>query len=163
MSGQAHLAGMPNDILRFVFNHLLHCNAPLMVKQIHRKSPSNSLAITLVSKPFNTLISESHFTIDAILRNLHQHQSGYPLSYVESDVFKFGRSQIQHVEIISGKWLLFERFMRIRNQEWADASAKDVRILMSSLPNSVPQLEKISFATKYLDPYGASIIQDLAL
>ena len=34
---------------------------------------------------------------------------------------------------------------------------------MSSLQNSAPQLEKISFATKYLDRYGASIIQDLAL
>ena len=34
---------------------------------------------------------------------------------------------------------------------------------MSSLQNPAPQLEKISFATKYLDRYGASMIQDLAL
>lgn len=58
---------------------------------------------------------------------------------------------------------MFERFTRNRNQEWSDASAKDVRIPISSHQNSAPQLEKISFATKYLDQYGASIIQDLAL
>lgn len=34
---------------------------------------------------------------------------------------------------------------------------------MSSLQNSAPQLENISLATKYLDEYGASIIQDLTL
>ena len=50
-----------------------------------------------------------------------------------------------------------------RNQEWADASAKDAGILMSSLQNFAPQLENISLATKYLDEYGASIIRDLAL
>lgn len=72
MSNQAHLAGIPNDILPFVFSHLLRCNAPLMVKQVHRKIPSNSLAVTLVSTRFRTLISESRFTIDATPRSLHQ-------------------------------------------------------------------------------------------
>ena len=65
---------------------------------------------------------------------------------------------------ISGKWLLFERFTGRGNRGWADASAKDVRTLMSSLPKSAPQLEKINFANmKFLDRDGASIIQDLAL
>ena len=168
MSEQACLAGMPGEILLLIFSHLLHLNAPLTVKPLHRKSPTNSLAIALVSKRFHDLTfkilyEESCFTIDATPRNLDPDQSGYPLSYLESDLFEVGRRQIQHVEIISGEWLLFERFTGSGDRELADASAKNVRMLMSSLQKSAPRLKKITFATKILDQYSASIVQDLAL
>ena len=168
MSEQAYLAGMPNEILLLIFSHLLHLNAPLTIKPIHCKDPTNSIAIAHVSKrfqalTFRVLYKESRFTIDATPRNSDQHQHGYPLSYLESDMFKVGRRQIQHVEIISGEWLLFERFTGRGDRELADASAKNVRMLMSNLQKSVPQLERITFATKIPDQYSARRIQDLAL
>ena len=168
MSGQACLDGMPNEILLLIFSHLLHLNAPLTVKPIDRESPPNSIAIAMVSKRFHALTSkvfykESCFTINATPRTLDQHESGYPRKYLESDVFKLGRGQMKHVEIISGDWLLFERFTGSGSRALADASAKYVRMLMSILHKSAPHLRKITFATKIRDKYSASIIQDLAL
>ena len=78
-------------------------------------------------------------------------------------MFKAVRRQIHHVEIISGEWLLFDHFTGSGNRALADASARYVRMLMSSLHKSAPQLEKVTFATKIPDPYSARIVQDLAL
>ena len=168
MSEQSYLAGMPNEILLLIFSHLLHLNAPLTIKSIHCQDPTNSIAIAHVSKrfqalTFRVLYKESCFTIDATPRNSDQYQHGYPLSYLESEMFKVGRGQIQHVEIISGEWLLFERFTGRGDRELADASAKNVRMLMSNLQESIPRLERITFATKIPDQHSARRIQDLAL
>ena len=78
-------------------------------------------------------------------------------------MFKLGRGQMKHVEIISGDWLLFERFTGSGSRVLADASAKNVRMLMSILHKSAPHLRNITFATKIRDKYSASIIHDLAL
>ena len=79
-------------------------------------------------------------------------------------MFKRPRRQMKHVEIISGEWLLLEGVTgSVGSQELADVIARYVRKLMSRLHISAPQLEKVTFATKIPDQYGARITQDLAL
>lgn len=160
---------MPSEILILIFSHLLHLNAPLTFKPIHCECPTNFKAIAQVSKRFYNLTSkvfyrESCFTINATPQKLRQLQGSCPLNYLESDMFKLPRAQMKHVEIISGEWLLLEGVTGyIGSGELGNAIAGYVRKLMSRLHISAPQLEKITFATKIPDRYGARITQDLAL
>ena len=103
--------------------------------------------------------------MDATPQMLRQPQSSIALNDLESDIFKLPCRQMKHVEIISGEWKLFERFAgNIGNHRvLADAIASYIRILMSVLHNTAPQLEKITFAGNVPDQYGARITQDLAL
>ena len=171
MSGQACLAGMPSEILLSIFSHLLHLNEPLTFKPTHCECPTNFIAFAQVSKRFYGLTSkvfytESCFSIDVTPRKLGQlEQSSYLLDYLESDIFKLLGGRTKHVEIISGEWLLFERFEgRLGNYRlFADAIASYVKVLMYRLHNSAPQLEKITFATRIPERYGSRVAQDLTL
>ena len=172
MSEQACLSGMPSEILLLIFSHLLHLNAPLTFKPTHCECPTDFIAFALVSERFYDLTSkvfhtESCFTIDVTPQKLAQlEQSSYPLDYLESDMLKLpGSRRMKHVEIISGEWLLFERFEGLigNYRLFADAIASYVKVLMYRLHHSAPQLEKITFATRVPERYGARITQDLTL
>lgn len=81
-------------------------------------------------------------------------------------MFKLRRRQMKHVEIVTGEWLLFERFrpgLSAEERALAIATARYVRVLMSRLHISAPQLKKITIATSVPDRYAARITQDLAL
>ena len=171
MSEQACLAGMPSEILLLIFSHLLHLNAPLMIKPIHGECPTNFIAFAQVSTRFYDLTTkvfytESCFTIDVTPQKLGQlDRSSYPLDYLEPDMFKPLRRRMKHVEITSGEWLLFERFEGLigSHRLLADAIASHVKVLMYRLHHSAPQLEKITFATRVPNRYGARITQDLTI